>query len=174
MEDTPMTDGQQHPDFDQAHADELYDSFWRYLNAANVAEPQRIRKDMMTWRRGSAQMVLKINAALNNVSIYSVLVAGVDGTEELFRYLLTYNVLQRRESLGLVEKKGKLYIVLKYTMELEIVDGPVLQRHVYAMQEVADKLDTEIAQQFGGSMHFADWDKMDQKGVDDMLENLFG
>jgi hypothetical protein len=42
------------------------------------------------------------------------------------------------------------------------------------MQEVADKLDTEIAQQFGGSMHFADWDKMDQKGVDDMLENLFG
>lgn len=139
-----------------------------------MADATRVRKDMMTWCRGSAQMVLKINGVLNNVSIYSVLVAGVKGTDELYRYLLTYNVLQRRESLGLVEKQGKMYIVLKYTMELEIVDATALQRHVYAMQEVADKLDTEIVQKFGGDMHFDDWDKMDQGSVDNLLENLFG
>ena len=102
------------------------------------------------------------------------MVAGVAPSEALFRHLLIYNVLQRRESLGLVEKNEKLYIVLKYTMELDLVDGDVLQRHVYALQEVADKLDTELSELFGGSMHFDDWDKLDQSGVDNLLENLFG
>ena len=162
------------PEFDEKRAHELYDAYWQYLTEANVVDLQRVRADMMTWRRGSAQMVLKINEALNNISIYSVLVAGVFASDALFRHLLIYNVLQRRESLGLVVKNDKLYIVLKYTMELDLVDGDVLQRHVYALQEVADKLDTELSDLFGGSMHFDDWDKLDQSGVDNLLENLFG
>lgn len=162
------------PDFDPERAAKLSEDFWEYLGTSNVVELQRVRDDMMTWRRGSAQMVLKINEGLNNISIYSVLVAGILGSEALFRYLLTYNVLQRRESLGLVEKDNKLYVVLKYTMELELVDADVLQRHVYALQEVADKLDTELVDQFGGAMHFDDWDKLDQGGVDNLLEDLFG
>ncbi|MBI3993929.1 MAG: hypothetical protein HY342_11700 [Candidatus Lambdaproteobacteria bacterium] len=163
-----------HPHFDQKRAEALYDAYWQYLSEANVVDLQRVRADMMTWRRGSAQMVLKINEGLNNISIYSVLVAGVAGSEALFRHLLTYNVLQRRESLGLVEKNNKLYVVLKYTMELELVNAEVLQRHVYALQEVADKLDTELMEQFGGSLHFEDWDRLDQSGVDNLLTNLFG
>ncbi len=170
-----LTDVQgMHPKFDQKRANALYDAYWNYLLGAKVVDLQRVREDMMTWRRGSAQMVLKINESLNNISIYSVLVAGVLGTEALYRHLLMYNVLQRREALGLVEKNNKLYVVLKYTMELELVNAEVLQRHVYALQEVADKLDTELMEQFGGSLHFDDWDRLDQHGVDNLLENLFG
>ena len=160
--------------FDPAQAEELYSKFWDYLQAANVVDPKQERKDLITWRRGSAQLAMKINPALNNASIYSVLVASVTPSEALFRHLLAYNVLQRRESLGLIEKDGKTFIVLKYTLELELVTQGALQRHVYALQEIADALDTELVKKFGGTLHFDDWAKLDQKGVDDMMLNLFG
>lgn len=158
----------------QAQADHLCETIWLALKHTNVVELTRDRKDMMTWRRGSAQIVLKVNPSLNNVSIYSILVAGVFPSEALFRYLLSYNVLQRRESLGLMERDGKMYIVLKYTMEMEVATEEVLQRHVYAIQEIADELDTELVKKFGGSLHFDDWEKLDQNGVDNMLDSLFG
>ncbi|MCZ6471803.1 MAG: hypothetical protein O7A08_02250 [SAR324 cluster bacterium] len=160
--------------YSDAQADALYEKIWNFLQQTNVVDPRNIRKDLMTWRRGSAQLAIKINAALDNLSIYSVLLSGVTPTEALFRHLLHYNVLQRRESLGMMEKDGKNYIVLKYTMELEMIDQDSLQRHIFALQEIADKLDTELAEKFGGSMQFEDWQKMDQSSVDNLLDNLFG
>ena len=161
-------------EYDKEWAAKLYDTFWNDLQAATVSDLKRSREDLMIWRRGSAQMVLKVNPALNNLSIYSVLVTGVNPSVELFRHLLHYNILQRRESLGVFEKGGKLFIVLKYTMELELVSEEVLIRHVYALQEIADQLDTELVNQFGGTLHFDDWDKLDQSGVDGLLESMFG
>ena len=161
-------------EFDKDWAKKLCDTFWNDLNAMELKEMSRPREDLMSWRRGSAQMVLKINPALNNLSIYSVLVTGVEPSVEMFRHLLHYNILQRRESLGLFEKSGKLYIVLKYTMELELVNAEVLGRHVYFLQEVADQLDTELMNQFGGVLHFDDWDTLDQSGVDGLLSEMFG
>lgn len=166
--------GEVESEYDQEWAAELYDKFYSHLSVAEVAELTRVRDDLFTWRRGSAQMVLKINPSLNNLSIYSVLVTGVDATVELFRHLLHYNILQRRESLGLFEKGGKVYIVLKYTMELDLVSADSLGRHVFFMQEIADQLDTELVEQFGGVLHFNDWDKLDQGSVDSLLENMFG
>ena len=157
-----------------AELDRLYASYFATLRDAKVKELNKVRKDLLTWRRGSAQLVLKVNPMLNNFSIYSVIVTDVTPTPELYRYLLGYNSLQRRESLGLLERSGRHYIVLKYTMELELATVPVVQRHVFALQEIADNLDTELAQQFGGKLHFEDWNKMDQKSVDNLLENLFG
>lgn len=161
-------------EYDKDWAKGLCDSHFATLQEANLAELKQTREDLFTWRRGSAQMVLKVNPGLHNVSIYSVLVTGVEPSVELYRHLLHYNILQRRESLGLFEKGEHLFIVLKYTMELELVNGDVLPRHVYAMQEIADQLDTELVSQFGGSLHFNDWDKLDQGGVDSLLENMFG
>ena len=156
------------------HDENLCNHVWECLNQTHVVDPRRTRPDLMTWRRGSAQLTIKINPELDNLSIYSVLVSGVTPTEELFRYLLSYNVLQRRESLGMTEKGDKFYIVLKYTMELELVNDESLQRHILAMQEVADKLDTELSEKFGGSLQFEDWDRLDQKSVDNLLGDLFG
>ena len=161
-------------EYDKEWAAKLYESYWKDLQRINLVDLKKVRNDLYSWRRGSAQMVLKINPALNNLSIYSVLVTGVEPSMELFRHLLHYNILQRRETLGVFEKGGKLFIVLKYTMELELVHDEVLQRHVFAMQEIADQLDTELVSQFGGVLHFSDWDKLDQGGVDSLLENMFG
>ena len=147
---------------------------WESLQKTHVVDPRRPRSDLMTWRRGSAQLTLKISSALDNLSIYSVLVSEVTPTEELYRYLLGYNVLQRRETLGMTEKSGKIYIVLKYTMELELVTDESLQRHILALQEIADKLDTELAERFGGTLHFEDWERLDQDSVDNLLGDLFG
>ncbi|MCH9046721.1 MAG: hypothetical protein IIA40_11510, partial [SAR324 cluster bacterium] len=157
-------------EYDKAWAEDLYNSYWDDLQPIKLVAQKRVRNDLFTWRRGSAQMVLKVNPALNNLSIYSVLATGVHPSTDLYRHLLHYNILQRRESLGLFEKGGKLYIVLKYTMELELVTNEVLQRHILAMQEIADQLDTELVNQFGGALHFNDWDRLDQSGVDDLLE----
>jgi hypothetical protein len=162
------------PNLSPAHLEALYESHYQALQRAQVKELHRVRKDLMTWRRGSAQVVLKINPQLNNLSIYSVLVTGVKPSIELYRYLLSYNSLQRRESLGLFEQEGKLYVTLKYTMELELASIEVVQRHVFALQEVADELDTELAAKFGGKLHFEDWHKLDQTRVDDVLASLFG
>jgi hypothetical protein len=119
------------------------------------------------------QVVLKINPALNNLSIYSVLVTDVTPSMELYRFLLNYNTLQRREALGMIERDQRHYIVLKYTMELEVASVAVVQRHVFALQEIADQLDTELARQFGGKLHFEDWNKLDQKSVDNLMQSLF-
>lgn len=163
-----------HPHFDRTHADHLYDNFWRDLEAAQVVDLQRLRHDLLTWRRGSAQMALKINPALNNVSIYSVLVSDVQPNEALYLHLLSYNNLQRRESLGLLQRHGRWFVILKYTMELEIVTSEVLRRHVYHLQEMADQLDTELVERFGGRLHFEDWKRLDQDEVDSLLDDLFG
>lgn len=161
-------------EYDKEWAGKLCDTFWNDLQGMKLSELARPRTDLMAWRRGSAQMVIKVNAALNNLSIYSVLVTGVEPSADLFRHLLHYNILQRREALGVFEKNGKLFIVLKYTMELELVNEEVLGRHVYALQEIADQLDTELVNQFGGVLHFDDWDKLDQGSVDNLLESMFG
>ena len=156
------------------NVDELGHAAWQWLTGANVVEPHQIRSDLMTWRRGSAQMALRVNADLNVLSIYSGLVSGVKPTEALHRHLLGYNSLQRRESLGLAEHDGRWYILLKYTMELELVSREVVQRHVFYLQERADALDTELAQRFGGSLHFEDWKKLDQAAVDSVIDSLCG
>jgi len=162
------------PNLNPAQLEALYESHFQALKRANVKELHRVRKDLLTWRRGSAQVVLKINPTLNNLSIYSVLVTDVKPSIELYRYLLGYNTLQRREALGLFEQEGKLYVILKYTMELELASLEVVQRHVFALQEVADELDTELAGKFGGKLHFEDWNKLDQGRVDNLLNSLFG
>ena len=153
---------------------ELFESIWHWLAEAHVTDPRRIRKDLMTWRRGSAQMATHTNVELNNVSIYSVLLSDVEPEPALLRYLLGYNSLQRIESLGLLEKGDRWFVLLKYTMGVELVTKDIFQSHVFYLQERADTLDTELANKFGGRLHFEDWKKLDQKSVDDMIGSLFG
>jgi hypothetical protein len=159
---------------DRAGNTDIVETCWGYLSKTSVVNPRRVRPEVFVWRRGSAQMVLRVNPELNNVSFYSVLVSDVKPSDSLFRHLLLYNALQRREAMGLVEREGKLYVVMKYTLEMELVTAESIQRHAYAMQEVADKLDTELATTYGGQLHYEDWKKLDQSGVDNLLGNLFG
>ena len=146
---------------------------WQTLVDCKVVEPKRSRDDLFLWRRGSAQLVLRCNGELNNLTIYSVLVSGAQPSTALFRYLLSFNLLQRRETLGLATKDGRLMIVLKYTMEMEYLTGPMLQRQILALQEAADQVDTDLAERFGGNLHFEDWNRLNQEQVNGLLEDLF-
>ncbi|MBI4082651.1 MAG: hypothetical protein HY423_08585 [Candidatus Lambdaproteobacteria bacterium] len=159
---------------ERAAASDIIETCWGYLSKTSVVNPRRIRPEVFVWRRGSAQMVLRVNPELSNVTFYSVLVSDVRPSDALFRHLLQYNALQRREAMGLVEREGRLYVVMKYTLELELVTASSIQRHAYAMQEVADQLDTELAGTYGGQLHYEDWKKLDQSGVDTLLGSLFG
>lgn len=118
-------------------------------------------------------IALQVNPGLGVLTIYSVLVTGVEPSLEFFRYLLEYNILQRRECLGFIEKHGQYYVVMKYTIELELAAPEALQRNIYAFQEIADKIDTQLAEDYGGTLHFDDWEKMDQSAVDNLLDDLF-
>ena len=152
----------------------LFDSVWRWLSEAKVVESRRIRPDLMTWRRGSAQMAARVNGDMNNLSIYSVLLSDVPPNQALLHYLLHYNSLQRIESFGLLERGDRWYVLLKYTLGLELLSQDAFQSHVFYMQERADELDTDMVKRFGGMLHFEDWKKLDQKSVDDMIGSLFG
>ena len=157
-----------------SHSDQsVFELFWDTVSAAKLRQLSRIRADLMTWRRGSALIALQVNSGLGVVTIYSVLVTGVEPSLEFFRHLLMYNILQRRECLGFVEKRDQFYVVMKYTLELELASPEALQRNIYAFQEIADKIDTELAAKYGGVLQFDDWEKMDQASVDNLLDDLF-
>ena len=168
-----MLTGEASKQYDKGKARVFCDKLFASMEGSKLYNLFRVRDDLITWRRGSAQMVLRVNHALDNVTFYSVLVTGIEASMELFRRLLHYNTLQRRESLGLFEQDDNLYIVLKYTMELLLVNPEVLMRHVFTLQEVADYMDTDLVNQFGGSLQFEDWGKVDQNKVDQMLSALF-
>ncbi len=173
IDNVGMLTGEASKQYDKEEARRFCDKLFASMEEAKLYNLFRVREDLITWRRGSAQMVLRINHVLDNITFYSVLVTGVSGSMDLFRRLLHYNTLQRRESLGLLEQDDSLYVVLKYTMELLLVNPDVLMRHVFTLQEVADYMDTDLVNQFGGSMQFEDWGKVDQNKVDQMLTALF-
>ena len=168
------SDQRPHVDTQPVTAQQVFETCWNAVSTANLRQLSRIREDLMTWRRGSAQVALLVNPSLNNLTIYSVLVTGTEPSLEFFRYLLRYNILQRRECLGFVEKQDQFYVVMKYTMELELAMPDILQRNIYAFQETADKMDNDLVAVFGGSLHFEDWEKLDQPAVDNLLDQLFG
>ena len=172
MSEAPQS-APQNSEGDPSWAREICETCFKALTDSHVQELSRNREDLMTWRRGSSQLVLKVNPGLNNFTIYSVLASGVEPSMALYRYLFTYNILQRRETLGLFENNGEWYVVMKYTMELELAQPVVLQRHIFALQEVADQLDSELVNHFGGSIHYKEWDKLDQSAVDNLLDDLF-
>ncbi|MDH4120553.1 MAG: YbjN domain-containing protein [Deltaproteobacteria bacterium] len=159
---------------DPSRFHKLCDIYWDCLNTCNVDSPHRVSQDLMTWRRGSAQMVIRVNPELHNITFYSILVTGVVPSEQMYSHLLAYNALQRREALGLMDIQGRPSILMKYTLELELALPSVVQRHVLQLQEVADELDTDLASRFGGELQFDDWQKLSQNQVDDLIGSLFG
>jgi len=111
--------------------------------------------------------------------------AGLDGTVRGYAHDPTVELPPRADGKldvgGAVGSRGDIEVIRShapygdpYASNLELATGEVLGRHVFAMQEIADQLDTELVNQFGGVLHFSDWDKLDQGGVDNLLANMFG
>ncbi|MEE8433289.1 MAG: hypothetical protein V3S64_00740, partial [bacterium] len=53
--------GEIESEFDKTWAEGVYEAFFNHLTEAKLADLIKVREDLFTWRRGSAQMVLKVN-----------------------------------------------------------------------------------------------------------------
>ena len=87
----------------------------------------------------------------SGVEIFSYVVVDVEVTEDLMRYLLTYNLRLILGAFGLsIGEDGKGAIVLTHTILGDSMDREELYGSVSAIARVADDLDDQIVSAFGG------------------------
>jgi hypothetical protein len=85
------------------------------------------------------------------VEIFSYAVIDIEVTEELMRYLLTYNLKLVLGAFGLaIDDQGKGTVVLTHTILGDTMNKEELYASVSAIARVADDLDDQIVKAFGG------------------------
>lgn len=85
------------------------------------------------------------------VEVFAYVVADVDVTEELMRYLLTYNLRLILGAFGLaVGEDGKATVLLSHSILGDTMSRDELYASVSAIARVADDLDDQIVKAFGG------------------------
>ncbi|HSO74985.1 MAG TPA: hypothetical protein VLU47_09105 [Blastocatellia bacterium] len=85
------------------------------------------------------------------VEVFSYVVVDVDVTEELMRYLLTYNLRLILGAFGLtIGEDGKATVLLTYSILGDTMSRDELYAGVSAIARVADDLDDQIVKAFGG------------------------
>jgi hypothetical protein len=92
-----------------------------------------------------------IGSNKSGVEIFAYVVVDLDVTEDLMRYLLTYNLRLILGGFGLsVGEDGKGSVVLTHTILGDSMDREELYGSVSAIARVADDLDDQIVTAFGG------------------------
>ena len=87
----------------------------------------------------------------SGVEVFSYVVADVEVTAELMRYLLTYNLRLILGAFGLtVGEDGKGTVLLTHSILGDTMSRDELYASVSAIARVADDLDDQIVKAFGG------------------------
>src|SRR5215212_1108202 len=87
----------------------------------------------------------------SGVEVFSYVAVDVTVTEDLMRYLLTYNLRLVLGGFGLsIGEDGKGAIVLTHTILGDTMDREELYGSVSAIARVADDLDDQLVATFGG------------------------
>jgi len=95
--------------------------------------------------------VFPIGESKAGVEVFSYVVIGVTVSEELMRYLLTYNLKLILGGFGLaLGKDGKGTVLLTHTILGNSMHRDELYGSVSAIARVADDLDDQIVTAFGG------------------------
>ncbi|HVG20108.1 MAG TPA: hypothetical protein VNI02_13740 [Blastocatellia bacterium] len=85
------------------------------------------------------------------VEVFSYVAVDVEVTEELMRYLLTYNLRLMLGAFALSPSEGgKGAVLLSHTILGDSMDREELYASVTAIARVADDLDDQIVASFGG------------------------
>ena len=137
----------------EAHK-QAYDKTRDYLHAlfgeVNVTQTG----DTFALQEGSTFVYLRtfaIGGKQAGVEVFSYVVIDVAVTEELMRYLLTYNLRLMFGGFGLaIDEGGKGAVVLTHTILGDGMDRVELYASVSAIARVADDLDDQIVTAFGG------------------------
>jgi hypothetical protein len=114
----------------------------------------KMMDDTFVLQEGSTFVYVRtfpIGEKRSGVEIFSYVVVDIDVTEELMRYLLTYNLRLMFGAFGLsLGEGGKGTALLTHTILGDLMDREELYASVSAIARVADDIDDQIVTAFGG------------------------
>jgi hypothetical protein len=114
----------------------------------------KMMDDTFVLQEGSTFVYIRtfpIGEKKSGVEIFSYVVVEIDVTEELMRYLLTYNLRLMLGAFGLsLGEDGKGTVLLTHTILGDSMDREELYASVSAIARVADDIDDQIVTAFGG------------------------
>ena len=114
----------------------------------------KLMDDTFVLQEGSTFVYVRtfpIGEKKSGVEVFSYVVVDVEVTEQLMRYLLTYNLRLILGAFGLARGDGgKGTVLLTHTILGDSMDREELYGSVSAIARVADDLDDQIVTAFGG------------------------
>jgi len=114
----------------------------------------KVMDDTFVLQEGSTFVYVRafpIGEKKSAVEIFAYVVVDVEVTEQLMRYLLTYNLRLIFGGFGLARGEGdKGTVLLTHTILGDSMDRDELYASVSAIARVADDLDDQIVTAFGG------------------------
>ena len=137
----------------EAHRD-VYDKTRQYLHTLFGEVNVKELDDTFTLQEGSTFVYVRsfpIGDKKSGVEVFSYVVVELDITEELMRFLLTYNLKLILGGFGLsIAEEGKGSVLLTHTILGDTMTRDELYSSVTAIARVADDLDDRIVASFGG------------------------
>lgn len=114
----------------------------------------KVMDDTLVLQEGSTFVYVRtfpIGEKKTGVEIFAYVVVDVEVTEQLMRYLLTYNLRLIMGGFGLARGDGnKGTVLLTHTILGDTMEREELYASVSAVARVADDLDDQIVTAFGG------------------------
>jgi hypothetical protein len=131
-----------------------YEKAHDYLHTLFGEVNVKVMADTFVLQEGSTFVyvrVFPIGEKKSGVEIFAFVVVDVEVTEQLMRYLLTYNLRLIMGGFGLARGEGsKGTVLLTHTILGDSMDREELYGSVSAIARVADDLDDQIVTAFGG------------------------
>lgn len=138
----------------QAHR-QAYETTRGYLHTLFGEVNVKTVDEAFILQEGSTFVYLRpfaIGEKKSGVEIFSYVVIDIDVTEELMRFLLTYNLRLTLGAFGLsINESGKGTVILTNTILADKMDRDELYGSVSAIARVADDIDDQIVKSFGGA-----------------------
>jgi hypothetical protein len=132
----------------------VYQKTRDYLYALFGEVNVKVIDDTFVLQEGSTFVYVRtfpIGEKRSGVEVFSYVVVDVEVTEQLMRYLLTYNLRLILGAFGLARGEGgKGTVLLTHTILGDWMDREELYASVSAIARVADDVDDQIVTAFGG------------------------
>jgi type III secretion system-like peptide-binding chaperone len=132
----------------------VYEKTRGYLQTLFGEVNVKVMDDTFVLQEGSTFVYVRafpIGEKKSGVEIFAYVVVDVEVTEQLMRYLLTYNLRLILGAFGLARGEGdKGTVLLTHSILGDSMDREELYGSVSAIANVADDLDDQIVTAFGG------------------------
>jgi len=137
----------------EAHK-KVFENVRDYLNTLFGEVNVKLMGDTFVLQEGSTFVYVRtfpIGEKKSGVEVFSYVAVDVEVTEQLMRYLLTYNLRLMLGAFGLARGEGdKGTVLLTHSILGDSMDREELYASVSAIARVADDLDEQIVKAFGG------------------------